>query len=210
MAKSISEFEVFHEGTIADQKKILSDPSQYSFLNKFEATITNTEGSVVATAEDIKNKDQFGSFVASGYFKYSDGDMLNTGIGRHKIYLNFCNDAGKWDSGNISKVVGERWKNTETEYKRWYHSQYVFKLGELQEIIVQSDAMVINCLVFNSDEVISEEACKVALNKLATLAKLYNSIVYTKCTYDWNVVERQIIDIVVRSGITVVVFEENI
>jgi hypothetical protein len=204
--KKVTDYPFLQEGEV-ETVTIKQNANMYSFKNKFDNQIVNQEGEILASSEDIKNKNQYGSFIAGGYLNFVTGDIMNTNISRHKIILNLCSLSGQWEDSSLHTIIDNKWKNVGYEFRKWYHSQYKFILGELQEVIVQSDMTVMNVLVYDVDNKLDNKILDSCLNKVAELAKLYNSTVYAHNTGDeWSVIEKAIIDKIIRNGITVSIF----
>ena len=143
-----------------------------------------------------------------GRLKTIEGDVSNPAAGGHKMIVNLCSINGKWTEDNES--VSKRWDKARLEYIKWYNSQYNFKLGEIQEVNVQSDTCIINALVYGSKD--PDKLLDVALERCADrigeLAEDYSSNVHLKAVNDENL-QQQFIEKVIKRGINVTFYKSN-
>ena len=146
------------------------------------------------------------NYVIAGRLKSIDGDSSLPIAAGHRIIVNLCGTDGEWNSS--SEALGKRWEKIKQEYTRWYRSQNKFITGEVQEVNVQSDTCLVNALVFNSDQVLDEEALTKFADKIGNMAKDYGSSVHINGTNDddWNKIETQLVEKVIKRGVNVTVY----
>lgn len=115
---------------------------------------------------------------------YLKGDATKPQIEGNKIITHICNDIGGWGKGFVM-AISKRWKNPESEYRRWFKTGDNFNLGEIQIIQVEDDIWVCNMIgqhkiITNSKGIppIRYEAVEECLQKLAKEALELNASVH--------------------------------
>jgi hypothetical protein len=147
-------------------------------------------------------------YITAGRLKTVDGDSSLPIAAGHRIIINLCNAEGVWL--NSADSITKRWPQTKQEYVRWHRFQTKFKLGELQEVNMQSDTCVANILVCNKDSSIDEPALTSCIDKIGNLAVNYGSSVHiNNFDNNWNIIETQLIEKVIKRGINVTIYNEN-
>lgn len=163
----------------------------------------------------VENK----SFGIKGILRYREGDALIPISAGHRLIIHACNTDGKWGRGFVL-AISRKWPKPELEYRNWWRSQNKFKLGEIQEVPVQSDTSVINMIAQEGLGPDKEgkppaklDALALCLEKVAKLAKITNSSIHAPriCCglggLSWGEVEPIIIDKLINKGINVTVYD---
>ena len=149
------------------------------------------------------------NYVLKGEFKRRNGSSSMPHAGGHRIIINLCNDSGDvWEKTAATYPVEKRWPKCGQEYRRWYLSQYHFKLGEVQEVNVQSDTCLANVIVFQADGSLDEEALTKAIDRIGEMAYDYNSSVHIQQTQPWDKIEGALIEKIIKRGKNVTVYVE--
>ncbi len=146
-------------------------------------------------------------FITPGRFKTVTGEATVPIAAGHRIIINVCDDSGKWEN-EFSTKLSKRWKKAEQEYNRWYRSQYNFKLGELQEVGVQSDTLIVNALV-RSNNGLSLDAFERCVDKVGEIAYDYGSSVHVSQYDDWQDMENTVVEKIIKRGINVTVYKDE-
>ena len=158
-------------------------------------------------------------FGLQGRLKYVVGDATIPMSAGHRIIIHVCNDVGKFGKG-FAAALGKRWKKPENEYRRWYRSQSMFKLGEVQTINVQSDTMIVNMIAqhdIKPDEdgtpPIRYDALKKCLSQVGELAQDQGSSIHAgrfgagNAGGNWEEIEKLIIQELVMRGLKVIIYD---
>jgi hypothetical protein len=155
----------------------------------------------------------------AGKLSYKIGDATIPITSGHKLIIHCCNDVGAWGAGFVL-ALSKRWKKPEESYRRWYRSQINFKLGEVQEVRVQSDISVINMIGqkgvgYDEDgnPPIRYEAIEKCLTKVAEIAKDNGSGVVAPrfgsalSGGSWDKIEELVIKTLIDKGINVTIYD---
>ena len=157
-------------------------------------------------------------FIIPGRLKYKTGDATVPESAGHRIIVHVCNDVGAFGAG-FAKAVAKRWPAVKNKYNLWHRSQNKFIQGEIQEVRVQSDTIVVNMLA--QEGLISKEnptpinydSLKQCLSKAALLAVDNGSSIHMPrigCGLaggSWNKIEKIIIDQIIERGVNVTVYD---
>ncbi len=77
--------------------------------------------------------------------RYIKGDATSPIGEGNKIIVHVCNDIGAWGKGFVM-ALSKKWKEPESEYRRWYKSKDNFELGKVQLVKVEDDIWVANLI----------------------------------------------------------------
>jgi O-acetyl-ADP-ribose deacetylase (regulator of RNase III) len=159
------------------------------------------------------------NFITPGLLRYVEGDATVPISAGHRLIIHVCNDIGKWGSGFVL-ALSKRWAKTKEEYKMWYISQNNFKLGEVQEVSVQSDTIVVNMIAqhgIGKDEdgnpPIRYDALEKCLDQVGELACDYRSRIHgprfgaDRACGDWEKIEKLIKERLIKRGINVTIYD---
>jgi hypothetical protein len=169
-----------------------------------------------------------------GTLHYYEGDVNIPITGGHRLVINVCND----DGSNFNMAISKKWPQAEIEYKNWQQSfkKNSFKLGEIQEILVEPNISVINIIIqhgISSDKKgnppIRYDALETCLIKVAKVAKSLKGSVHMsritgviigivddednlinagiECT-SWNKIERIIINTITSKDIDITIYDQ--
>ena len=151
--------------------------------------------------------------------KYLVGDATLPESNGNKIIVHICNDIGGWGKGFVV-AISNRWRQPESEYRKWYNSKDNFSLGQVQLVKVESDIWVANIIgqhKINKDEngnsPIRYEAIESGLEKVAEFAVENNASVHMPrigCGLaggTWDKVEPIILDKLIERGIKTSVYD---
>lgn len=154
-----------------------------------------------------------------GTLRFKTGDATTPVSAGHRMIIHVCNDIGKFGAG-FSGAISRRWGKVRNEYYRWYKTQHQFRLGNIQEVNVQSDTTIINMIAqkgvkkkTNKKDLMDYEALEECLNKVAKLAKEYGSSIHMPrigcglCGSSWNKIEPLINKILIEDGLNVTVYD---
>lgn len=154
-----------------------------------------------------------------GKLSYKTGDATIPVSGGHRLIIHICNTEGAWGAGFVL-AVSKRWPKPEQEYRRWYKTQQDFKLGNIQEVRVQSDTSVINMIAqegVGPDEdgnpPIRYEALRECLQKVADIAKENGSSVHGPrlgaglALGNWSKIEKLINEELIEKSINVTIYD---
>ena len=84
--------------------------------------------------------------IPKGNLRYVVGDATLPIGGSLRYILQVCNDIGAYGAG-FSGALSRKWPTVESKYRMWWRErQGSLKLGDIQEIMVQSDIRVINMI----------------------------------------------------------------
>lgn len=158
-------------------------------------------------------------FVIPGRLRYTTGDATIPESAGHRLIIHVCNDIGAWGAGFVL-AVSKRWKKPEAEYKSWFRSKTNLKLGEIQNVDVQSDTAVVNMVAqrgLGKDEdgqiPLRYDALESCLDKVGELALKTGSSVHAPrfgaglAGGEWNRIEPMIVDKLIRRGINVTIYD---
>lgn len=150
---------------------------------------------------------------------YIKGDATNPKGNGNKIIAHICNDIGGWGKGFVM-AISKKWKQPEEEYRVWFKSQEVFKLGEIQLVDVESDLWIANMIgqhkiktQSNGVAPIRYEAVEKCLEKLAEEAQKLNASVHMPrigCGLaggKWEEIEKIIIRTLLKNRIKVSIYD---
>ena len=88
------------------------------------------------------------------HIQYIKGDATSPQSEDNKVIVHICNDIGGWGKGFVM-AISKRWKKPENQYREWFKSKDVFKLGKVQFVQVEEDLWVANLIgqhKINKDE----------------------------------------------------------
>jgi hypothetical protein len=77
---------------------------------------------------------------------------------------------GRVQTGDIFKTLSKRWISVGSKLTDWFASQRNFHLGQIMDVMVQTDTFVVLALVADGKNVINKEAYKKALQSIAKLS----------------------------------------
>lgn len=158
-------------------------------------------------------------FVIPGRLKYVTGDATIPEAAGHRLIIHVCNDIGAWGAGFVLAVT-KRWKKPEDEYKKWFRGKTGFKLGEIQNVDVQSDTTVVNMVAqhdLGKDEdgqiPLRYDALETCLDKVGELAIKTGSSIHAPrfgaglAGGEWSKIETLIVERLIRRGINVTIYD---
>ncbi|RXE57538.1 macro domain-containing protein [Acetivibrio mesophilus] len=76
---------------------------------------------------------------------YIKGDATAPISKGEKIICHICNDIGGWGKGFVL-AISRRWKEPETEYRKWHREKSNFLLGEVQFVRVEQYITIANMI----------------------------------------------------------------
>jgi O-acetyl-ADP-ribose deacetylase (regulator of RNase III) len=159
-------------------------------------------------------------FRIPGHLRYATGNVTIPISAGHRMIIHICNDIGSYGAG-VSGAISKRWPKVESEYRSWHRGQKGFKLGEIQEVTVQSDTTVVNmiaqhdtCLDEDGNPPFRLEALDECLDKVGELASYNGSSVHAPrigCGLggfdDWPKIEALLIKQLIKRGINVTIYD---
>ena len=113
------------------------------------------------------------NFRIRGELKYRTGEAHNPVAGGHKLIVNFCDMNGTWEN-SFNKDIGKKYAKVEQSFKLWRQTQNGFKLGELNEVRMQSDTVILNILAIENGQ-LNLDALTRAFKLIAKVADDYGS-----------------------------------
>lgn len=116
-------------------------------------------------------------FNVQGKAKQVSASVLNPLNAGLRFIINVCAQSGKYDSP-LDTLLSKRWVKVREDYKGWYATQHNFKPGLLNTTAVSSDTWVVNMLVKDKDNNVSDVALKTAAKKLSDLSKYEHASVH--------------------------------
>jgi O-acetyl-ADP-ribose deacetylase (regulator of RNase III) len=159
------------------------------------------------------------SFGIKGILRYREGDALVPISAGFRIIVHICNDAGFFAKGFVV-ALSKKWPKTQLEYRNWWRSQKNFKLGEIMEVAVQSDTVVIHMIAqhdIKPDDKgtppIRYAALAQCLEKVAKLAKTNNASIHGPrfgsglSGGNWSQIEEIIKEKLIDKGISVTIYD---
>lgn len=99
---------------------------------------------------------------------------INSGI---RLIVNFVGFGLKFDK-KLDKILSKVWEKVRQEYFYWSGDIKTFKPGNIKEVLVASDIMIVHMLVKNKDEVVISEALEKAMQNLANFSKTEKASVH--------------------------------
>jgi O-acetyl-ADP-ribose deacetylase (regulator of RNase III) len=137
----------------------------------------------------------------------------------NKLIVHICNDIGGWGKGFVM-ALSRRWKEPESQYRKWYQSGTDFGLGKVQFVKVEDDIWVANMVAQHDirkgrDGVppIRYEAVEECLQEVYTWAKEHHASVHMPkigaglAGGDWGKISGIIEEVLCRRGVGVTVYE---
>ena len=109
-------------------------------------------------------------FTIPGKVKQLNATIVAPELAGLRLVLNACAQNGKFETP-LETLLTKRWSKVKTDYKEWYATQHNFKPGSLHSTAVASDTWTVSMLVKDKDGVVSEDAVKLAVKKLAVMVK---------------------------------------
>lgn len=159
--------------------------------------------------------------MPKGNLRFTVGDATLPIGGALRFILQVNNDIGAYGAG-FSGAVAKKWPAVRDNYRMWWRkNQGHLKLGEIQEVMVQSDIRVINMIAQKgivSDEnpaPIDYEALNECLNKAGVLISREKGAAHMPrigCGLaggTWEEVEPLVIEQLCKRGINVTVYDLN-
>lgn len=150
---------------------------------------------------------------------YTKGDATNPQSPDNKIIVHICNDIGGWGKGFVM-AISKKWKEPETEYRKWFQFKDNFDLGQVQFIQVENDLWIANLIgqhKINKDDngeaPIRYDAIRKGLEKTSIFAKENNASVHMPrigCGLaggKWEFVEPIILETLSANNIEVTVYD---
>ncbi len=151
--------------------------------------------------------------------KYLKGDATNPIGAGNKIIVHICNDIGGWGKGFVL-AISSKWDGPEKQYREWFHSNYNFRLGEVQIVKVETAIWVANIIGqsgINRNNMglppIRYEAVESALEKVANFSIEMGASVHMPrigCGLAggrWDMIESIIIKQILDKGVKVTVYD---
>lgn len=136
-----------------------------------------------------------------------------------KIITHVCNDVGGWGRGFVM-ALSARWREPESEYRKWAASGENFKLGEVQFVGVGKNVWVANMIGqhdvvrdANGNPPVRYTAIREALSKVAAFARQKNASVHMPrigCGLAggrWEEIEPCIVEELTSAGIQTFVYD---
>ena len=153
-----------------------------------------------------------------GKLKYIKGNVAEPMPDKHRIVLNLVSETGILPVNSLMK----KYAKIGSEYRLWYRGQNKFVVGNIQEIMLQSDLLGVNMLAIilnnpkdtakkdlkEDDTLTNLESC---FNKIATIAKDNSSSVHLSKILEgsWDKVEDLIEKCFLNKNINVFVYESK-
>ena len=149
---------------------------------------------------------------------YLKGDATAPSSKGMKIIAHVCNDIGGWGKGFVL-AVSKRWKEPESQYRKWHREKDDFQLGEIRLVQVEPYVYVANMIAQKGIKAGSEgvpiryEALEKCLISLSQKAIELNASVHMPrigCGLaggKWEEIEPLILDALVGNGVDVFVYD---
>ncbi len=154
---------------------------------------------------------------------YLKGDATDPSIQGHKIIIHCCNNCspGAWGKGFVL-ALSRRWKEPESEYKKWSRGLITYKpyeLGQVQYVKVEKDLVVANMLgqeglrTKNGKPPIRYDAINKCLKDVAKIALKYKASVHSPrfgaglAGGEWSKIEELIVENLCKKDIEVYVYD---
>ena len=99
---------------------------------------------------------------------------INSGT---RLIMNFVGLELKFDS-KLHKILEKVWNKVRQEYFYWSGDIKTFKPGNIKEVLVSSDIMIVHMLVKNKDGIVMADALEKALQNLANFSKVEKASVH--------------------------------
>jgi hypothetical protein len=157
--------------------------------------------------------------IPKGILRFVVGDATLPQGSSLRYILQVVNAAGKYGAG-FSGALSARWPKVESQYRQWWREKYGhLNLGEIQEIQILSDLVVINMVAQkdivskNNPKPIDYVALQQCLSKVGIIISEINGSVHIPrigCGLaggDWSVVESLIDSDLLKRGINVTVYD---
>jgi len=151
---------------------------------------------------------------------YLIGDATEPQAEGNKIIAHICNDVGAWGAGFVL-ALSKKWKQPEEDYRIWYRGgrELGFELGKTRFVRVEDDIWVANMIAQRDIKPVGGippiryGALKSCLKEVAEKALELNASVHMPrigCGLaggTWDKVEPIIIDVLVKNGVPVYVYD---
>jgi O-acetyl-ADP-ribose deacetylase (regulator of RNase III) len=149
---------------------------------------------------------------------YLKGDATAPSCEGKKVICHICNDIGGWGAGFVL-AISKRWKEPETQYRKWYKEQDKFKLGEISLVQVEPEIYIANMIGQRGTQAskgvppIRYEAVEQCLDTLSEKAAQLNASVHMPrigCGLaggKWEEIEPLIQKTLIQKGIDVFVYD---
>ena len=159
--------------------------------------------------------------MPKGVLKFVKGDATLPQGSNMRIILQIVNDIGAYGAG-FSGALSKRYPSVESRYKGWWRERYgKLKLGEIQEVQVASDIIVINMIsqhgLISKDnpKPFDPDALKVCLGEVYKLigGQKFNAAIHMPrigCGLGggtWEEVEEIVQTELIDKGINVIVYD---
>lgn len=157
--------------------------------------------------------------IQKGLLRFVKGDATLPNGSNLKYILQIVNDEGKYGAG-FSGALSKRWPKVESEYRKWWREKYgQLKLGDVQEVQVLSDLVVVNMVaqhgIVGKDNPIpiKYDALDNCLDKVGSLIYGFNASIHIPrlgCGLAnglWENVEPLIQNQLIKRGINVTVYD---
>ena len=145
---------------------------------------------------------------------YLKGDATAPSSKGTKIIAHICNDIGGWGKGFVL-AISQRWKEPESQYRRWYRDKNNFQLGEICLVQVEPCIYIANMIAQKGLKTESNtvpikyealEKCLVTLSQKATELNASVHMPRIGCGLaggKWEKIEPLISDTLIENGINV-------
>ena len=111
--------------------------------------------------------------------------------------------ATKTQTGTIYNTVSKRWSSVDSKFREWYVSQKKFENGNIADIMVQTDTMVI--LVIANDEI----SYRAALGLVSKFAISNKASVHIPDSFLESCSLDLLTNTVVNSGVNLTIYKSN-
>jgi hypothetical protein len=127
-------------------------------------------------------------FTPKGKFRKTQSTLLTPENSGLRFVLNPVDIKAKFET-QTNKLLNTKWSKPRTEFRSWFANRTGFKIGEIQQVAVQSDVWIINTLLFDENNSVPKEAyvdggkgkeppIEKAMKKIAELAKYERATIH--------------------------------
>lgn len=160
-------------------------------------------------------------FTTKGKFRKTSSTILTPENAGLRFVINPVDLKARYENP-INKFLNTKWSKPRTEFRSWFANRTGFKLGEIQQVAVQSDVWIINTLLFDEPNRVPKEAyadggkgkeppIEKAFKKIADMAKYERATIHvTVDAFDIPEFEKLATRFFLDQGLSVYVYPSTV